>query len=200
MNVLTRLLIATVVVTLSAQVGRAAPQGGTPRVRQAASPGSPAAHHSDLAPPTRIAVLDFAAFPARVAHLKRAYDSRDRQLAGQTKELRSLQDRLAELEAGMKLYGSLEAFERLAGQWEATKKELERKKDARDQAERRAFETTIGPVQNRLNAAIAAFARRRGIVLVVNVAQARQSGSLFYVSPATDVTDAFIDEFNKSNP
>ena len=201
MKTFVRLLLSSAVVVSAAGLTLAAPQGTTPPARPAAGSPPPAARPAGPLPTGRVAVMDFGAFPARVVQMKRVYDSLNTQFANQTKELQSLQDRLAAIQ-GQAQQGtaSPQQQEQMQQQFDQLKKEFDRKKEDLDLSARRAYQTAMGPIQDRMNTAINEFARQRGIILVVNIAQARQSGSLLYYSPATDVTDAFVDEFNKKNP
>jgi Skp family chaperone for outer membrane proteins len=181
-------------------VALAAPQGGTTPARPATTP-APAARPAGPLPGGRVAVVDFGVFPARIAQMKRVYDSLNTQFGAQTKELQSLQDRLGALQAqAQQGTGTPQQQQQMTQQFEQLKKEFDRKKEDLDLAARRAYQTSMGPIQDRMNAALNEFARQRGIVLVVNLAQARQTGSLLYYSPGADVTDVFVDEFNKKNP
>jgi Skp family chaperone for outer membrane proteins len=199
MKTFSRLLLAGAVVAYSA--GASLAQTGTTPARPAASPATAAARPAGPLPGGRVAVIDFGAFPARVVQMKKVYDSLNAQFANQTKELQSLQDRLAGIQAqAQQGTASPQQQEQMQQQFDQLKKEFDRKKEDLDLSAKRAYQTSMGPIQDRMNAAINEFARQRGIVLVVNLAQARQTGSVLYFSPATDVTDAFIDEFNKKNP
>jgi Skp family chaperone for outer membrane proteins len=197
---ITRSLLACAVAGSAATGAFAAPQATPPATRPAASTQSPARPAGPV-PSGKVAVVDFGVFPARVAQMKRVYDALNTQFATQTKELQSLQDRLGSLQAqAQQGTASPQQQEQMAQQFEQLKREFDRKKEDLDVAARRAYQTSMAPVQERMNAALNEFSRQRGIVLIVNLAQARQSGSLLYFSPSTDVTDAFIDEYNKKNP
>jgi Skp family chaperone for outer membrane proteins len=191
----TRALLACAVAACAS--GAALAQGTTPARPAAATAARPAGPIPD----GRVAVMDFDAFPARVFQMKKVYAALETQFATQSKELQSLQDRLASLQAqAQQGTATPQQQQQMAQQFETLKKEFDRKKEDLDTAARRAYQLAMGPIQERLNTAINEFSRQRGIVLVVNIAQARQSGSLLYYSPGADVTDAFIEEYNKKNP
>jgi len=194
---ITRALVASAITALVC--GGALAQGTTPARPAAAT--STAARPAGPLPVGRVAVMDFDAFPARILQMKKVYTALETQFAGPGKDLQSLQDRLASLEAQAKQgTATAQQQQQMAQQYESLKKEFDRKKEDLDLAARRAYELAMTPIQERMNTAINEFARQRGIVIVVNLAQARQSGSLLYFSPATDITNDFIEEYNKKNP
>jgi Skp family chaperone for outer membrane proteins len=199
-TVVTRSLLLLALAGSASGVAFGAPQGGAAPARPAA--GAPqTARPAGPIPTGRVACIDFGVFPQRVTQMKRVYDSLNAQFATQGKELQSLQDRLGALQAQTQQgTASPQQQEQMAQQFEQLKKEFDRKKEDLDVAARRAYQQAMTPVQEKMNTAINEFARARGIVVVVNLAQARQTGSLLYFSPATDVTEAFIEEYNKKNP
>ena len=64
----------------------------------------------------------------------------------------------------------------------------------------RAEEASTKPVKDKLYQFLNNYATQHGIVLVINLAGAAQTGVLAYWNPATDITGDFINEYNKANP
>src|SRR5262249_47788161 len=56
------------------------------------------------------------------------------------------------------------------------------------------------PIQDKLFQFLQNYSTQRGIVMVINLAGAAQSGSIAYWNPAADITEDFITEYNKANP
>jgi outer membrane protein len=44
------------------------------------------------------------------------------------------------------------------------------------------------------------YSQQRGIVLIINLAGAAQSGTIAYWNPGADITQDFVTEYNKANP
>jgi Skp family chaperone for outer membrane proteins len=116
--------------------------------------------------------------------MQRVDDSIDAQFASQTSELTSLQARLEAIEEEMRssVIGGYQWWQERTERYDQMKREFVRKMEALDRARQPVYEAAMRPVWNRLNAAIEEFARRRGIAIVVNVAEAKRSGSLVYYS------------------
>ncbi len=83
-----------------------------------------------------------------------------------------------------------------ADQLEQLKKEIQRKgEDAQTNYNRRRQEL-FTPLQDEVAKAIEAFAKARGINVIIDAAQV----PLLYASESIDITRAFITEFNSKNP
>jgi len=55
-------------------------------------------------------------------------------------------------------------------------------------------------VRDKLYQFLQTYASQRGIVMIINLAGAAQTGTLAYWNPGADVTEDFIAEYNKANP
>lgn len=81
-------------------------------------------------------------------------------------------------------------------QFEQLKKDIQRKgEDAQTNYNRRRQEL-FAPLQDEVGKALEAFAKARGITVIVDAAQV----PLLYAAESTDITRAFITEFNAKNP
>lgn len=81
-------------------------------------------------------------------------------------------------------------------QLEQLKKDIQRKgEDAQASYNRRRGEL-FQPLQDDIGKALEVYAKARGITLIIDVAQV----PVIYVADSTDITKAFITEFNSKNP
>lgn len=185
-----RALAAAALVVAGSGAALAAPQGGAP-----ARPAAGAAQTG------RVAVIDFSAFPSQVGQMKKAIDALNAQFAAQTRDLQALQDKLVALQAqAQQGTATPQQQEQMATQFAQMKKEYDRKSEDLKAAGAKAYQASMTPIQAKMTAAIDAFAKARGIIVVIDINSARQSGALLYASPAADITSAFIAEYNKANP
>jgi outer membrane protein len=82
-------------------------------------------------------------------------------------------------------------------QLEQLKKDIQRKgEDAQTNYNRRRLEL-FNPLQDEISKALDAFAKARGINMIIDAAQVQ---GLLYASESIDITRAFIADFNSKNP
>ena len=88
----------------------------------------------------------------------------------------------------------------MQGQYEELKKRGTRDLEDLRGEYQKAVEVATRPVEQKLMQFMQNYAAQRGIVVVINLAGAAQTGSLAYWSPGADITKDFIAEYNKANP
>ena len=81
-------------------------------------------------------------------------------------------------------------------QLEQLKKDLQRKSEDAQASYTRRRQELFGPLQDEIGRALEAFAKARGINVIIDAAQV----PLLYIADSIDVTRAFITEFNSKNP
>lgn len=81
-------------------------------------------------------------------------------------------------------------------QLEQLKKEIQRKAEDAQGAYNRRRQELFGPLQEEIGKALEAFAKARGINVIIDAAQV----PLLYAADSIDITRAFITEFNSKNP
>ena len=182
--------LAIAALALAAAVPAAAQQPAAPR---------PAAGGN--VPDGRIAVIYVAAFPEKVAELKRSIDSLNAKFEPRTKDLQQLRDQLGGIEAQIKGGGVQPAqAAQLTERYEQLKREYERKAEDLKNEAQKAYATSTGPIQNKLRNALDTYAASKGVVLVIEIGGAVNIGSIFYAAEGTNITDDFIATYNKANP
>ncbi len=154
-------------------------------------------------PDGKIAVINTQAFPDGINELKQKYDQVSNQFKDRSTRLQEAQTRLAGMENDIKTKGNVlkpDDFAKLQQDYEDLKKRSQREfEDAKAEYER-TVETTTRPVRDKLYQFLQSYATQRGIVMIINLAGAAQSGTLAYWNPGADVTEDFITEYNKANP
>lgn len=81
-------------------------------------------------------------------------------------------------------------------QLEQLKKDIQRKAEDAQAAYNRRRQELFGPLQEEIGKALEAFAKARGINVIIDAAQV----PLLYAADSIDITRAFITEFNSKNP
>ena len=64
----------------------------------------------------------------------------------------------------------------------------------------KALESATKPVRDKLYQFLNNYTTKNSITMVINLAAAAQSGTLAFWDPKSDVTEEFINEYNKANP
>ena len=81
-------------------------------------------------------------------------------------------------------------------QLEQLKKDIQRKGEDAQAAYNRRRQELFTPLQDEIGRALEAFAKARGITIIIDAAQV----PLLYAADSTDITRAFIVDFNSKNP
>ena len=186
---LTAVALATLGIAASAQVT----SGLTPQAKPA-----PAA-----LPKGKVAVINTAAFQAQVTEFKARIEALNKQFEPRVKDVQGIADRITALEATVKTQSSALPAARIAEmaeQIETMKKDYQRKGEDLQADAGRARDKAFEPIQAKLGKFAEQYTATRGIVLLVDLANAVQSGTLLWYDPRSDITQDFINEYNKANP
>lgn len=186
---LTAVALATLGIAASAQVT----SGLTPQASAA-----PAA-----LPKGKVAVVNTAAFQAQVTEFKARIEALNKQFEPRVKDVQGIADRITALEATVKTQSSALPAARIAEmaeQIETMKKDYQRKGEDLQADAGRARDKAFEPIQAKLGKFAEQYTATRGIVLLVDLANAVQSGTLLWYDPRSDITQDFINEYNKANP
>ena len=88
------------------------------------------------------------------------------------------------------------ALQAKVDQFEQLKKDIQRKAEDAQGAYNKRRQELFGPLQDEISKALEAFAKARGINVIIDAAQV----PLLYAADSIDITRAFITEFNSKNP
>jgi outer membrane protein len=154
-------------------------------------------------PDGKIAVINTQAFPDGIQELKQKYDQVSSQFKDRSGRLQEADGRLKSMENDLRTkQGVLAAdkYAQLQNDYEDLKKRTQREYEDTKAEYERTVETNTRPVRDKLYQFLQGYATQRGIVMIINLAGAAQSGVLAYWNPGADVTEDFITEYNKANP
>jgi Skp family chaperone for outer membrane proteins len=174
----------------------------TPAPRPAATPAASIAP----VPDSRIALIDTTMFGDEKNGIWRYVDaakSVQAEFKARTDELQSIQNRLntlaAEIQTLMKApVPDQKTIEAKRQQGQSLETEGKTKKDRLDEDVSKRYEQVIAPISSQIGAAMDVFARQRGITMTLDASKLLPA--ILTVVPATDLTQAFINDFNSKNP
>ncbi len=174
----------------------------TPAARPAATP---AASNAPV-PDSRIALIDTTMFGDEKNGIWRYVDaskSVQAEFKTRTDELQGIQNRLdalaTEIQTLMKApVPDQKTIQAKQQQGAGLQNEGKTKKDRLDEDISKRYEQVIAPISSQIGAAMDQFARQRGITMTLDASKLLPA--ILTVVPATDLTQAFINEFNSKNP
>ncbi|HMG32524.1 MAG TPA: OmpH family outer membrane protein [Blastocatellia bacterium] len=172
---------------------------GVASAQQPAQGGAPGGN----VPDGKIAVINTQVFPAQINELKQKYEQVDGQFKDRYEKLKQLDNQLKQMETDIRTKGpSWPADKQQQAQDEYARLKTQGTREFEDlKAEYdRTVDTATKPVRDKLYQFVEKYAGSHGIVLVLNLAGAAQTGSLAYWHPGSDITDDFVSEYNKANP
>ncbi|MDX2031402.1 MAG: OmpH family outer membrane protein [Blastocatellia bacterium] len=179
-------------------------QTPTPPARQtaAAAPAAAAAGGGTGAE-GKVAYINTGAFRQGIGELKVRLDALNSEFDPKRKEIQSLEEELNNLKNKIQTQGPTVSVQ-VRAQWteEFTEKEktYKRKAEDYDQMGQRRLAEISQPVYDKIGKVLETYCQARGIVLVLEGGAAQQAGILLYAAQATDITEDFMKEYNKTNP
>jgi outer membrane protein len=189
--------LATVALTPVLAQTRPTSQPAAPPATQASAP----------IPESKIALINSEAFlyekggVARlIAGAKKVeleFEPRRKELQLLTQKIQQLTDEINKLQAGSGVV-SQEQIQTKIDQLEQMKKDGKRKQEDAEAAYPKRVQEVLAPIYDEIGTALQAFGKARGITLILD---AKQLGpAILMAADATDITAAFIADFNTRNP
>jgi outer membrane protein len=154
-------------------------------------------------PEGKVAVVNTQAFPGGIGELKQKYEQVDKQFQTRYQALQGVETQLKQLENDIQVKGPTLApdkLQELQFNYEQKKKQGTRDYEDLKAEYDRTIDTATKPIRDKLYQFLNNYASQRNIVLVINLAGAAQTGSLAYWNPGSDITEDFVNEYNKANP
>ena len=199
------ILIATTGLTV---VGQPRSQTTAPRPTPTPAPrpaATPVATNAAV-PDSRIALIDTTAFGDEKNGIWRYVDaakSVEAEFKSRSDELQNIQNRLdalaTEIQTLMKApVPDQKTIQARQQQGVSLQAEGKTKKDRLDEDVSKRYEQVIGPISNQIGAAMDQFARQRGITMTLDTSKLLPA--ILTALPSTDLTQAFINDFNSKNP
>ncbi len=183
-------------VTVS-QVAAQQPRTGTQ------TPAGPAT--SANVPDSKIALIDSSVFSDEklgILRLVNAVKRVNTEFQPRQTELQTLQQQIDKATADYNKVAPMQdpkLNQQQADKIEQMKKEFQRKGEDAEASYKKKLDDVLSPISEEIGRALDAYAKAHGITLVLDVA-AMQQGFIRWAADASDITKAFITEFNSKNP
>jgi Skp family chaperone for outer membrane proteins len=177
--------------------------GGSGFAQQPAATAAKPAPAPALLPKGKVAVINTGIFQDQVDEFKAKVDSLNRQFEPRVKDVQSLADKINALETTIKSQSGVLTPARVAEMTEnleAMKREYQRKGEDLQAEAARARARAFEPITGKLTKFAEDYTAKRGIVMLVDIGNAVQSGTVLWFDPRTDVTQDFVSAYNKANP
>jgi Skp family chaperone for outer membrane proteins len=191
----TKLLLTLALALTVLVVARGSGLAQAPAPAQTGAPGG-------QVPKTKVAIVDVLAFRDGIAELKVKYDKLQTEFAPRYRELEAMQSKLASQEKVLNENQNLtpQQSAKLTQEFQDGKKAYERLvQDSQDTAAKREEQET-GPIKEKLSKYLEQYCAKHGITYVFDGRALQETGVIIYASPAANVTDDFIKEYNKAFP
>ena len=198
---------ALIVVVLAMSVSAQQQPAGRPAAAQPTPTPAAAAPATVALPMSKMAVIYSDMFldqKTGIAKFSSTVNKLNGEFQALTNELNQMQTRGQQLEDEINKLQTAAAgapidqrsLQAKVDQLEQLKKDIQRKsEDAQTNYNKRKQELLV-PVQDEVGKALEAFAKARGITVIIDAS----SVPLLYAAESTDITRAFITEFNAKNP
>jgi outer membrane protein len=163
----------------------------------------PATAKPAVLPKGKVAVVNTAVFQEQVDEFKQKIEALNRQFEPRVKEVQSLADKINALETTLKSQSGVLTPARAAEMTEnlaTMKRDYTRKSEDLQADAGRARDKAFEPITGKLSKFAEDYTAKRGVVMLIDLANGVQSGTLVWYDPRADVTQDFIKEYNKANP
>jgi outer membrane protein len=195
-----------VALAMSASAQRPA---GSPAAQPTPTPGAqaPATPATVALPISKMAVIytdmfldqktGIAKFNSVITKLNAEFVGLKNEIQGMQTRAQTLEDEIGKLQnapAGTPI--DQRSLQAKIDQLEQLKKDLQRKSEDAQASYTRRRQELFGPLQDEIGKALEAFAKARGINVIIDAAQV----PLLYAADSIDITRAFITDFNSKNP
>jgi len=151
----------------------------------------------------KVGVINTSALQDRIFEYRAKLEALNRQFEPRVKEVQGMSDRINALETTIKtqsnVLGAAKVAE-LTEQLETMNRDYKRKGEDLQADGSRARGIALGPINEKLNKFANDYAARRGIILLIDIANAVQAGAITWYDNRIDITEDFIREYNKANP
>ncbi|MCI0485256.1 MAG: OmpH family outer membrane protein [Blastocatellia bacterium] len=156
-----------------------------------------------LLPKGKIAFINTSVFYEQLGEFKVKIDALNRQFEPRVKDLQGKAERINALETTMQTQRSTltpARFAEMNEQLEQQKRQYQREAEDLQVEGQRMREQSFQPLDKKLTKFAQDYTARRGITLLMDLANALNSNTVVWYDPRLDVTQDFINEYNKANP
>jgi Skp family chaperone for outer membrane proteins len=151
----------------------------------------------------KIAFINTAAFRVGIGEFKTTLEALNKEFEPQNKELEGLQKQIEELKNKVQNEGP-KAQPAVRDGWieqgTQLEKTLKRKTEDYQTLFQRRGQEIVGPVMERINKFFDQYCQQRSIVMVLERGVADSSNLLVWMAPPAEITEDFMNEYNKAHP
>ena len=165
--------------------------------------GAPPQPAAPFLPKGKVAVINTAVFQEQVSEMKDKVENLNRQFELRVKDVRGLADKISALETTIKSQSGVLTPAKVAEMTEnleTMKRDYQRKTEDLQADAGRARDKAFEPITGKLGKFAEDYTAKRGIVMLIDIANAIQAGTVLWYDPRSDVTQDFVNEYNKANP
>jgi Skp family chaperone for outer membrane proteins len=194
-----RIALAFAISALLSLVAFAQP---TPQPSRPATQTTPAAGASTGAQ-GKIAIINMGAFRVGIVEIKTKLDALNKEFEPQNGELANLQKQIEELKTKVQTQAPTVQPSVLSGWMEQgaeLEKTLKRKSEDYQALFQRRGREAVEPIMDKINKFLDQYCRQRNIVIVLNGEIAYNSNLLVWRAANVEITEDFMNEYNKANP
>lgn len=194
LNILSSLKTIALLGALSMVGSQAFAQGG------AAAP--PQGVAGDKVQPMKIAIIDIYAFRVGINELKVKYEKLEAEFTPRQQQLMSMQNKVQAQEKTLQENKALtpDQARKLAEEVEFGKKDITRSlEDARSTAQKRETQET-GAIYDKIGEALKQYCAKNGITHLFDGRKLMESNIIVHIAESANITDNFMNEYNKANP
>lgn len=165
---------------------------------------SPAAAQSSI-PTAKVAIIDSNEFTAdkgiqqvlqQLRLLDEKYKPQTDELQKMQREIEALQDEIRTKSANW----TVEVQRRKQEELEDKQLKLKRRSEDTQRAYQKERLRVTAPISERVRTHLQQYASKRGITILIDLAPLEQSGAVPYYDQAVDITQDFINDYNKTYP
>lgn len=209
MKIFRTIFAATLMTAAAALAVNAQPAGGRPAATTPAAPRPAATTPAATAPAAsaqlgeaKIALIDTGAFAddkqgiARMVAAVKRVEAQFQTIRTDLQGMRANLERLTKEIRDTQGVAAPDAIAKKTEQAEALDKEIKRKGEDAQANYQKAMRDALQPVQQDILKALEAYAKGRGITVIIDAAQV----PILYATPNMDITAAFIADYNQRNP
>ena len=167
------------------------------------SPQNPAASGGGAGAQGKIAIINMAAFRVGIVEFKNTLEALNKEFEPQSNELEGLQKQLQELKNKVETEAPKVQPSVRDGwieQGTQLEKTLKRKTEDYESLFQRRGQEVVGPIMDRINKFFDQYCQQRNIVMLLERQVAEGSNLLVWMAPVMEITDDFMNEYNKAHP
>jgi Skp family chaperone for outer membrane proteins len=202
MEILVRMKIKLLFAFIMAMVVGTIALAQTGQSGQAQGDKAPQGAVGGQVPKMRVAIVDTLAFRDKINELKVKYTKLDQEFNPKIQQVEAMQQKLAAQEKTLKENRNLNAQQtaKLTEEYEVGKRDLQRLiEDSRALLQKRETEETEA-IFNKVIDHLNKYCAKHGITAVFEARRLQESRIIVYAAATANITDDFINEYNKANP